>query len=205
MEAYVYNADIFCHDCGVRTIRQLIREGKAPNIKCLCGFNEKVGPRRARSAFEKRDSAEWLLCPKCETNRAVFDDQDSTSWPQAADDGGGEADSVQHCGSGEDCLNPCEVDHEGMTTKVGAILGNPLTSEGVADLIRMVSDPKASPYQKALHDCWKGVYDYIDFPDPICAKCEGTGWIWVMGNHYEDCPEGCEKNEDLFQEKHGAR
>lgn len=54
---------------------------------------------------------------------------DSDEFPKGPfDDGGGEADSVQHCGSHEACLNAITLP---SGHKIGAWLGNQLTREGV--------------------------------------------------------------------------
>ena len=54
---------------------------------------------------------------------------DSNEYPKGPyDEGGGEADSFQHCGAGDECINAI-VDDDG--TKVGAFLENSLTSDGV--------------------------------------------------------------------------
>lgn len=53
---------------------------------------------------------------------------DSDEYPKGPySDGGGEADSPQHCGSGAECINALELEDG---TKVGCFLENPLTSDG---------------------------------------------------------------------------
>ena len=55
-------------------------------------------------------------------------DADSDEWPQGPyDDGGGETDCPQHCGSGSSCINAMTCS-DGR--KVGMFLANPLTSDG---------------------------------------------------------------------------
>jgi len=88
---------------------------------------------------------------------------DSENYPQGPyPDGGGESDSPQHCGSHTGCINTMEF----AGTKVGVWLGNPLTNEGVGELKAMLSNPRPSAYQLALHEFWSDVYvDYL-----------GEGW-----------------------------
>lgn len=89
MQAYIFQADIFCGDCG-------------------------------------RDICSRLTPPPEEP----YDSDDYPKGPFG--DGGGESDTPQHCGSGEDCLNAIELTDG---SKVGAWLENPLTGDG-ADYVR---------------------------------------------------------------------
>lgn len=75
-------------------------------------------------AIRKRIKAEGFAPadPRDETS------YDSDEYPKGPyDEGGGEADCPQHCGSGADCLNALELSNG---TKVGAWLENPLTRDG---------------------------------------------------------------------------
>ena len=54
--------------------------------------------------------------------------EDSNDWPIGAPNGGGEADSPQHCDCGEDCLNAIVLSEQ----LIGAWLENELTSQGAA-------------------------------------------------------------------------
>lgn len=104
MDAYIYNAEIFCEDCGEKIREDLTAAGKAP---------------------------------------ANPDDEhtyDSSEYPKGPiSDGGGESDCVQHCGCGPDCINAIELDDG---TKVGVLLENPLTSDGVEQLKESIrADP----------------------------------------------------------------
>ena len=63
---------------------------------------------------------------------------DSDEFPKGPfEDGGGEADCPQHCGSGPECVNALELDDG---TKVGAWLENPLTAEGARYVAEAVAD-----------------------------------------------------------------
>ena len=92
MNIYVYNADIYCEDCG-DAIRDRIRDEG--------------------------------LHPADPDDESTYDSDEFPKGPFP--DGGGEADSPQHCGSGEGCLNAFWIS---QGRKVGAFLENPLTSWG---------------------------------------------------------------------------
>ena len=66
--AYIYQADVWCDDCGKAICRRLKREGNAP----------------------ANPDDEWTF--------------DSDEYPKRADDDD-EADTPQHCASGEHCIN----------------------------------------------------------------------------------------------------
>jgi hypothetical protein len=102
MNAYIYQAALFCEDCGRSIRKRLKQEGKAPD--------------------SPRDESTY----------------DSDEYPKGPyQDGGGEADSPQHCGAGADCLNAMELE-DGR--KVGAWLENPLTSHGVEYVRQAIED-----------------------------------------------------------------
>jgi hypothetical protein len=63
---------------------------------------------------------------------------DSDEFPKGPfGNGGGEADCVQHCDSGEDCLNAIEL---GDGWKIGAWLENDLTAEGARHVAEAVAE-----------------------------------------------------------------
>jgi hypothetical protein len=70
---------------------------------------------------------------------------DSGVFPKGPfDDGGGEADTPQHCGSGYKCLDPTTIDGD----KCGKFLENDLTQTGVAYVKEhMVTDPYSKVVQ----------------------------------------------------------
>jgi len=88
MDAYFYNADIYCEDCGARA------------------------------------------CADIKTCHPEFEgSSDSNEYPQGpCVEGGGEADSFQHCGNGDQCINGIDI---GDGIKVGMFLDNELTCDGV--------------------------------------------------------------------------
>jgi hypothetical protein len=85
---------------------------------------------------------------------------DSGEWPQRHFNGGGEADTPQHCGSGEDCLQPLELGGN----KFGCWLENQLTDEGKAYVRdRIAGDPAG---QNVVTQFWAEAYDITpDEPD----------------------------------------
>ena len=93
MNAYIYQAALYCEDCGRAIRRRLKAEGFAPeNPADECSYDSDEFPKGPFS------------------------------------DGGGEADSPQHCDSGEDCLNAIVLSER----LIGAWLENELTSQGAA-------------------------------------------------------------------------
>jgi hypothetical protein len=86
MDVYLYQAALYCNECGCRIVSSLRKQG-------------------------------------------VADTGDSDDFPQGPfPDGGGEADSPQHCDSGAMCLQAEDVGGH----HVGVFLENPLTSDGLA-------------------------------------------------------------------------
>ncbi len=74
--------------------------------------------------------------------RGVEDSGDSNDYPQGPyADGGGEADSPQHCDSGPQCLAAETIGGR----QVGAFLENPLTSDGEAYVRKSLRDTPGSP------------------------------------------------------------
>lgn len=145
---YIYQASLLCEDCGIRIIKRRIREGKHPALDCRnCGFKGTIGRRAARSAFDGRNAADWLKCPKCDEQAATFVDEDSDVFPQGALNGGGASDSVEHCGEHENCVNAIHAGTlpNGKPWLVGTWLGNELTSEGIARLREDIAERPQNP------------------------------------------------------------
>lgn len=119
MDAYIYDADIYCYGCGEEIIKELRAAGR-------------------------------------------YNTGDSDDWPQGPmEDGGGESDSPQHCGSREGCVNEIQLYwRKRPAGKVSAFLENPLTSHGEEYLCEMVSNEHPNDYQKALYMLWLNYYDY---------------------------------------------
>lgn len=103
-------------------------------------------------------------------------------------------DGPRHCAAGEDCLNPVDLTGWGLgdsdplygaeTAKIGALLNERLTDEGVAYLNEMLGEGTRTPYQKALHALWREVYGdryvlvgdkvRVDFLSDACAVLVGA-------------------------------
>lgn len=84
---------------------------------------------------------------------------DSDDWPAGPyPDGGGEADSPQHCDAGETCLEAIKLPYGG---KIGAWLGNDLTEEGVDATLEMVRDDlnRADEHARQVGRLWRRLYD----------------------------------------------
>jgi hypothetical protein len=71
--------------------------------------------------------------PEDEDDEDSFDSDDFPKGPFG--DGGGEADSPQHCDSQAHCLNAIKLP---CGSKIGAWLGNPLTSDGINHLTNSI-------------------------------------------------------------------
>ena len=99
MLVYIYQADLYCQQCGEAIRAQITEEGSAP------------------------------VNPDDETSY-TSDDFPKGPYP----DGGGEADSPQHCAMGSKCVNTIKLTTPSMFSdgnKIGAWLENPLTTDGV--------------------------------------------------------------------------
>lgn len=74
--------------------------------------------------------------PEADDDETFYDD-DSDKFPKGPyGNGGGEADTPQHCDCGADCLNAIEL---GFGWKIGAWLENDLTAEGVRHVAEAVA------------------------------------------------------------------
>lgn len=85
-------------------------------------------------AIRKRIKAEGFA-PENPRDESSYDSDEYPKGP--FDDGGGESDTVQHCGSHADCLNALTLSDG---SKVGAWLENPLTSHGAAHVAESIAD-----------------------------------------------------------------
>ena len=99
MDAYVFQAALYCEDCG-RALAQDLHQ------------------------------------------RGVEDTGDSDDFPQGPySDGGGEADTPQHCDNGARCLAAEQIGGR----RVGAFLENPLTRDGEAYVRQALTETPGSP------------------------------------------------------------
>lgn len=79
-----------------------------------------------------------------------------------------ESDSIYHCANGRQCKEAIDLHAWGLkeddqlqgseTPLVGELLTENLTPEGVEYLKRMLDEPNPTPYQIALHECWKAAF-----------------------------------------------
>lgn len=102
----------------------------------------------------------------------TYDSDDFPKGPFEPD----ESDSVEHCDSGDECLNA-----ENLTVNpdypivIGAWLENPLTEEGQKGLIETVNalytEKGINRWSSSVREFWKTCYSEIDFGDPF-AKGE---------------------------------
>lgn len=102
------------------------------------------------------------------------DTGDSEDVPQYADESQSETDSPSHCAAGADCLEAEDLGHYGLedgatlhgaeSRRVGALLNEGLTEEGVKYVREIVSAPARTEYQGALHALWRERFGIVE-PD----------------------------------------
>ena len=189
MNVYIYNADIYCDDCGKAIIEELLKDDP-PKMTC-----QRCHHRWRAKTLPDSNHADWYECQECGDYAASFDDMDSDDFPQSAPDSGGESDSVQHCGSGENCLNAISLspDQWGRVHKIGMWLENDLTSEGVAALCEEVKSGAWETneviglhkqwYADDLYNCESSgdVCPNCEAPDVNDEVCEGCGYNYETG------------------------
>jgi len=106
-----------------------------------------------------------IYCEKCTrhllaqlNNKGVEDTGDSNDYPQGPYlNGGGEADSPQHCGNGRECQRPIEL---GSGHLVGDWLENPLTNEGLQYIANQLAENFNSPHamKRLVPNFWRLAY-----------------------------------------------
>lgn len=96
MKIYIYQADCYCEDCGLRIREEITLDVYHPG-------------------YHKR--------PQNPQDESTYDSDNYPKGPYSPD----EADSPQHCASGEHCLNALEINGK----KYGCWLENPLTQDGI--------------------------------------------------------------------------
>jgi hypothetical protein len=124
-----------------------------------------------------------LYCPECAAKIAgelaaqgVKDAGETETFPQGPHaEGGGEADSPQHCDAGEGCAGAEQLGDR----KVGAFLENPLTDEGRLTVMEAFVDDPASPVVQR----WMEHYG-IEPPEEDEGEGEGEG----EGESEDDSP-----------------
>ena len=99
--------------------------------------------------------------PEDEGDEESFDSDDFPKGPFG--DGGGEADSIHHCDSNESCLNAIKLP---CGSKIGAWLGNDLTSEGDKWLAESIRESifKDDAHGRQVNRLWR-----LKYSDPLSS------------------------------------
>ena len=99
--------------------------------------------------------------PEDEDDEESFDSDDFPKGPFS--DGGGEADSIHHCDSNGECLNAIKLP---CGSKIGAWLGNSLTSEGDEWLAESIRESifKDDAHGRQVNRLWR-----IKYSDPLSS------------------------------------
>lgn len=162
---YVYGADTYCDSCGAEIAKCLDAEGHGPpDVDDVYSFDSDVYPK--------------------------FATEDAT-------------DSPDHCASDDECLEAISLSDYGLslfpvllgaeTVKVGAILSDGLTNEGVDNLREMLGQWRdATYYQKALHTLWREAFaDDLGIDDGAlrCPECLSDNVTRPHGHHLAKCDD----------------
>jgi hypothetical protein len=99
--------------------------------------------------------------PEDEDDEESFDSDDFPKGPFG--DGGGEADTIHHCDSNESCLNAIELP---CGSKIGAWLGNSLTSEGEEWLAKSIRESifRRHILEQQVNRLWR-----LKYADPLSS------------------------------------
>jgi len=102
--------------------------------------------------------------PENEDNEESFDSDDFPKGPFSG--GGGEADSIHHCDSNGECLNAIKLP---CGSKIGAWLGNDLTSEGDEWLAGSIRESifKDDAHGRQVNRLWR-----LKYSDPLSSLNE---------------------------------
>ncbi len=126
MKVFIFNADIYCYDCGRNIQEQILKEINKFWVCTRCG-----------ASYTHKDHS---ACEQCGTTlipkriKDEVDKNNSDEWPDGPyKDGGGEADYPHHCGSGGSCLDAYVL--KDGSSKVGCFLENPLTTHGTCYVV----------------------------------------------------------------------
>lgn len=87
----------------------------------------------------------------------AVDEGDSDGFPQRFVDGGGEADTPQHCGNLADCLKAIDL---GTGFPIGAWLENPLTEDGIKYVAENLAENFLIPnsHKVRVANLWRQLY-----------------------------------------------
>lgn len=144
-----------------------------------------------------------LYCDDCGARLADLASEDmSDDYPVSARES--ESDSPNHCASGAYCLNALDLTAYGLaedaplfgaeTRKIGALIEEDLTEDGVAYVREMIEcDPEdCTPYQRALHAFWRESFPAVTDAAIEDARTRGredgvAAGSWILdGNSTED-------------------
>jgi hypothetical protein len=110
-----------------------------------------------------------FLCEDCAEKliqefekQGIEDTGDTNDFPQGPyPDGGGEADSPNHCGAGAGCVNAIEVP---KGSKIGCPLGNPLTRDGMEYVSKGMAHDlvcENNPHSHGVQLLWSHIYPEV--------------------------------------------
>jgi hypothetical protein len=138
---YIYNADVYCDDCGNAIKRDLAEhyyKGRAcealpdgatgvhfTSVKDCAGYLEDMDER----------------------------DYDSGDYPKYGSDDEA-CDSPQHCGSGGDCVNAIEFEEH---SSIGCLICSNLTDDGIEYVKEVVREGGR------VADFWRVEFSWVDF------------------------------------------
>jgi hypothetical protein len=139
---------------------------------------DRIDPQPCRDVYAYQGA---LLCDDC-AGRVVEqlrrdgtgDDGDSDTYPQGpCTDGGGEADSPQHCAAGAACSTGIVIPGD---LKVGCPLGNPLTEDGRKYVIESVASGilARETHKRAMGRLWRHLYDEVEPGELIALSSPNT-------------------------------
>lgn len=103
--------------------------------------------------------------------------EDSNTYPQYH--APGEADYVDHCARGAECLERIDLRQFGLVgtgyVYVGAIVCGALTDDGTADAQASMLDPEASSFQAALYRLWAETFPQLSTREAVLAQAREQG------------------------------
>lgn len=155
--AYIYAADTYCDDCGDDIICRVRDELWAKRDSAVCPDGTAV------AEFDDLDELDDYLRCMDETH------YDSDEFPKGCNRSA-EADSPQHCGSHDDCINAIELS-DGH--RIGVWLENDLTTDGNDYVVEAVREAREGGGNCEVADLWEEYYSYLDFS--VTVACNGCG------------------------------
>lgn len=186
---YIYNADLYCDDCGraikadlqkewreangdtfdaIKILRTLRRD---PELQSVWLPEEEIRiPGRPVSVITLLQDAIEYLHESLPLDPEDEDNGDSEGYPQYADEDSSETDSPYHCGSHEKCINAQQFGTlpNGEPFITGCLIRENLTSEGRQDVIKAIEEDPSSE----LMIEWASAFDIkITWTATLSAYC----------------------------------